>query len=214
MNLRVPWPVSRGPSQGFTLIELMMVSLLLTIIGGGLLTAFLSGQTSYLSADAYVQVQQEARKGFDNMIRELRESKPSTASPTMDNGNGAGSQLNLQIARGYNIAGCDTPPAICWGSEAANGQWVHYAVVGTSPNKQLVRCVNASEAGAITSGAGCRVLANKIKVPNSANSATFTFSAPDNSVTMNLEVELQNAVLPTGRQTTGVVTSRVRLRNP
>src|SRR3989338_2492892 len=67
-----PFPIPNF--AGFTLVELIVVSALLMIVGGGLLTTFMTGQTSYLSADAYAQVQQEARRAFDNVVRELREA--------------------------------------------------------------------------------------------------------------------------------------------
>ena len=81
--------------KGFTLTEILIVAALLLILGVGLLTVFLNGQTSYLSADAYVQVQQESRKAFDNAVQELRSAGNVSLSADAK-------QLHFQIARGYN----------------------------------------------------------------------------------------------------------------
>ena len=198
-------------SVGLTLIELLLVTALFFVIAGALLTALLSGQTSYLSADAALQVQEEARRAFDVIVRELRESGPA-AGPTLtaDVPTGSGfNQLNFQIARGYNDVGCAN--TICWGSENANGEWIHYAVIDdpTLPDAndlQLVRCVNAAQATAIASGAGCRVLANDIQ------SVTFAYAGGE--VTVNLQVQYNDPRLPGGgRASTQPLSSRVRLRN-
>ncbi len=203
--------------RGFTLVELMIVALLLIVFGGGLMTTFLTGQTSYLSADAYIQVQQEARKAFDNIMRDLRESGniscgaqgtgcPTAASTTQ--------QLNFQIALGFNLtttAGCPAS-AICWGTETQANQWVHYVITGQGNNVQLVRCLTSGQTDPMpASYAGCRVLANSVK----GGTSSFSWdSAPANrTVTIRLEIETQNAALPTGRQTTNVLTSQVKLRN-
>ncbi len=195
-------------SSGFTLVEILIVSLLLMILGGGLLTAFLTGQTSYLSADAYIQVQQEARRGFDNMVREIREAGNVSTTGTQ--------QLNFQIARGYNNeVGCQSPASICWGSENALGQWVHYTVIGAAGNQQLIRCTNTNQSGAIAAlTAGCRVLANNVKDSSTDAVNAFTWSAVNSTVIINLEVERRSNMVAGGGQTTGVLTSRVRLRNP
>ena len=202
--------------DGFTLAEMIVVSTLFLVVIGALMTALLSGQTSYLSADANVMVQEEGRRAFDTMVREVREAGPSTG-PTQINWTGpAGSmRLNFQVARAYNAAGC--PNAICWGSENADNEWVHYIVLAdpTLPannNLQLLRCVTGpgTRDVAIASTANCtggfRVLAN--------NANTLNFSSPVASVVaISLQIRYQNPRLPGGGQVTLPLSSRVRLRN-
>ena len=227
--------------HGFTLTEMLVVTSLFLIIGAGLLTTFLSGQSSYLSADAYIQVQQESRKAFDNVVRELRESGniscgvaacadatcPSTCAANT-------SRLNFQIATGY-AAG----PGISWDSgvagspcKNAGATWNHYAIIAyaTPPangTQQLVRyCDGAANAPTMTAAAcvapTCRVLAHNVVVlPAPAVSgfiATDTtvpvpVPAKPNLITFNLQVSYANPRLPGGAQSTGSLTSRVRLRN-
>ena len=200
------WRLQR---EGFTLVELLVVVGLFLVLVGGLLTLFLIGRTSYLSADASTLVQQESRQAFDNMVRELREAGPANQIGTTPLPNGT-VQLNFQIVRGYNQAGC---PQVCWGSEQALGEWVHYAIIDAPTNtRQLIRCTNTSQSGAITAfGANCRVMANNIRHPNQTGTNAFIY-APG-VVTVNLEIQYQSPMLPNGGQTTGVLTSAVKLRN-
>ncbi len=216
---------------GFTLVELIIVSALLVLLGGGFLTMFLTGQSSYLSADASIQIQQEARKALDVVVRELREAGAATGSVVTRTGplpNGS-YQLNFQIALGYNMAtypgappgGCTTPASICWGGNTIS-EWVHYVVIGAAGagvNRQLVRCVNGDAATAIASAAGCRVLANNVNLPTEP-AATDTFQLVDanangtlDTIVVNLQIKTESGMLPGGSQRTQILTSRIRMRN-
>ena len=199
--------------------ELLVVIVLFALLGGALLTMLLNSQTSYFSAEASLQVQQEARRAFDAMVRELHEAGPVSGAAqlinlTSDVPPGSGfRQLNFQIARGYNVPG-DCPNKICWGSEVQLNDWMHYAVVVNNAlpannNTQLVRCVNSSATAAITSGNGCRVLANNVQ------SADFSYPADGDIgvVKVTLQTQYRSAALPQGSQATKSLTARVRLRN-
>jgi type II secretory pathway pseudopilin PulG len=207
--LSVPSVVS-----GFTLVELLVVVILFVLISGALLTSFLIGRTSYFSADTNALVQQESRRAFDNMVRELRES--GNVSETIVGTVDGTTQLNFQIALGYNQAGC--PNAICWGNDDGVGanNYVHYSIIGASGNtRQLIRCNNTDPAGAITVlGAGCRVLANYVRHINGTTPDAFDWSLGNKTVKINLEIEYANPLIPEGAQNTGNLTTVVKLRNP
>jgi len=162
---------------GFTLVEILVVSVLMLVLGGALLTVFLVGQTSSISADAYIQVQQEARKALDIMVRELRESaKVSCNIAAWPAGalqecttNTNDRRLNFQVVLGYGTTSpCNPDPGICLGANNVKNNWVHYAIInGPNGTKQLVRYVDASELGAtpaVCNPASCRVLANNVKI--------------------------------------------------
>jgi len=220
----VPCPMSHVSCLGFTLVELIVVSALLMIVGGGLFTVFMTGQISYLSADAYVQVQQEARRAFDNVVRELREAGPSTGPPPpIISVTGppypATNQLNFQIARGYNSEPpCQSPNpvGICWGSETPTGigEWVHYATLlpGTGNTAQLIRWRDTDPVGGTPpspcSAPTCRVLANHVQ------SASFNYNGGTKVVTVTLQIRYNSPLLPSGSQATPTLTSQVKLRNP
>jgi len=194
--------------SGFTLTELMIVSVLVIIITGGLLAGLFAGKASFETSDAATFVQQQSRQAFDAMVRELREAG-NVGTTAITNGS---IQLNFQIVRGYNNeAGCTD---ICWGSEQALSGWVHYALIGNAGNdRQLVRCVNTSQTNEIAAlGSGCRVMANSVAHPNAGGLPLFSISGE--VVTIHLEIEYLNSALPGGgSRSTGVLTSQVRLRN-
>ena len=203
-------------ASAFTLVEILVVIVLFAILGGVLLTTVLTGQTSYSFSDAYLRVQEESRRAFDVMTRELREAGPVSGPPqliSVTNDVPAASgfrQLNFQIARGYNVP-VDCPNTICWGSEVQVNDWIHYAIVVNAElpannNQQLVRCVDANATTAIASGNGCRVLANNVQ------SADFSFPSAG-VVEVTLQTRYQSPALPQGSQVMKSLTSRVRLRN-
>ena len=206
---------------GFTLVEIVFVSLLSVIVAGGMLTALMSGRSFYLSSDGSLQVQQETRRAFDSVMRELRESAniscgtamPLTAAaPCATNA----AQLNFQTAQVYSAAS-----GMTWGSDAtcvAGGDpFLHYAFVASGTNTQLVRycdtAANGTWIGACVAPM-CRVLANHVNPQTSGFLAVDTTGGTKpNIVTLNLEIRYTNPSLPSGTLSSGVLTSQVRLRN-
>jgi type II secretory pathway pseudopilin PulG len=183
------------------LLEVMVVLLLFSLVLGGLLTTLLTGQASYASAEAYVQVQQEVRRAFDDMTRELREAGGTITA--------AADQLDFQVSLGYDrtdLAGCPAS-AVCWGTQAANGLeqsgWsVRYRLDGT----QLIREV-LDEAATVQ---GTRVLANYVD----AAASSFAWNVGSRTMTAVLAGRYEHPLATQAVQTIGPLTSRVRLRNP
>ena len=210
-------PAYSRAAGGFTLVEVIVVTFIVLIVGAGLLTTFLTGQTSYVSADAYVLVQQEARRALDSMVRELREAGWGTPSPPYKAPGvivATASQLDFQLALGYNLTtvpGCPAD-AVCWGASDQSGvsqhNWsIRYReAAGPNGTTQLVREI-LNTANVVQPGT--RVLANYV------NPATTSF-AWDNvnrTATITFESRYQHPAIPNGGQTTGMLTSRVRVRN-
>lgn len=61
-------------NEGFSLIELMVVVLILSLITIGLVTIFSGGIRSWVSGQSQLQAQREARQAMDRMVREIREA--------------------------------------------------------------------------------------------------------------------------------------------
>lgn len=57
---------------GFSLIELMVVVVILSFVTLGLVTIFSGGVRSYISGNAQLDAQRNARQAMDIMVRELR----------------------------------------------------------------------------------------------------------------------------------------------
>ena len=197
-------------TRGFTLVELLVTMGIAGTLAAALIVSLLIGRNTYISSSASIDVQQEARRAFQTMVSELRESG-SAAAPSITvraNTPAAGyNQVDFQIARSYNNA-------IVWGSDVADAEWVHYYAGGTN-NSQLLRCRTATQAEGDNLGASntCtnskRVLGNDLK--------TFTASyavGPPKTVTISLEIRKTSNQLPGGSMSSGTLQTTVELRNP
>lgn len=65
----------RVKQKGFSLIELMVVVLILSLITIGLVTIFTGGIRSWIGGQSQLQAQREARQAMDRMVREIREGE-------------------------------------------------------------------------------------------------------------------------------------------
>ena len=228
------------PVRGCTLVELMIVSVLLVILGGAFITTFLSGQTSYLTADAYITVQQEARRGFDYMVRELRQSGTIYQTPAIkltcgsttvvtcpSTGTPPSQQINFEVAMNY--AG-----GIQWGNADpgnTNGS-IHYAIVqapAPNPNNEykLIRFITTSDSSVPVSQTvagctppNCRILANYVNL-GSAGSTQSGFLVNGSVITLQLQLLYRSPLRPTQSMgavgvgsTTQPLVAQVELRNP
>lgn len=192
--------------SGFSLIELLIVVGVLGIVTGALAVLLTSGHRSTLSSEAYVHVQQEARRALEAMNKELHKANnidTELTSAGSDTPSGGATRLNFQISRGYNVSGC-TPNATCWGNDTTNSGWVHYLRNGT----QLVRCESTASDTTITDFSSCRVLANY------AETFLVDYASSTRTVTLRLQVKRSSSLLPTGAMDTGTLRTQARLRNP
>ena len=202
----------RPDRGGFTLTEMLLVTMLMGMLGAALAVSLLVSRNSYASSDAFLGVQYEARRALDATLRELREAgqiAPIVNQPRVD----------FQLARGFGLPAPCPPNAVCWGTEnpVFPTGWIHYVVDGvTDPtNPRLVRCVSPNQADIIPADvpggfAACRVLANHV----GAFSATFTGGSA-RSVTLAMGVVRTSPNLPGGTMSTlpALLRTRVRLRN-
>ena len=198
-----------GSVRAFSLIELLMVVGALGFVTGALALLFTSGHRSTLSADAYLEVQQEARRALDAMGKELRKADADNivtelSGPGIDTPAGGATQLNFRISRGYNVPGCPPTNATCWGNETTNGGWVHYLRNGT----QLARCESMASGTVITDFSACRVLANY------AETFLVDYVGSTRTVSLRLQVKHSSSLLPNSAMDTGTLRTQARLRNP
>ncbi len=63
---------SNKKEEGFTLIELMVVLVILSIVILGLVTFFTGGARSWISGQSQLKSQREARQAMEYMVREIR----------------------------------------------------------------------------------------------------------------------------------------------
>ncbi|MBI3082830.1 MAG: hypothetical protein HYY90_00450 [Candidatus Omnitrophica bacterium] len=169
------------------------------LILAALFATFLTTQRHYASSDAYVHVQEEARRASNAMTRELRNAGGAITA--------AGSQLDFQLPLGFDAAPPCLPSTVCWGAfdqgGAAQPSWsIRYRLNGT----QLVREIRNAE-GAVQA---TRVLANDVGL------LSFSYlGAPANTVTAQLQILQTSQQLPGGSMGTTPVplVIQVKLRN-
>ena len=70
----------KGTRAGFTLVELMTVAVIFLIVFTAIFLVLTMGRRSWQIGSAQVELQQEARRGMDAMIKELRQA--SSIDPT------------------------------------------------------------------------------------------------------------------------------------
>jgi len=68
-------------NKGFSLIELMVVLVLLSIIILGLVTFFSGGVRSWIIGQSQLRAQREARMALDMMVKEIRLGSSATKDP-------------------------------------------------------------------------------------------------------------------------------------
>ncbi|MBI4341105.1 MAG: prepilin-type N-terminal cleavage/methylation domain-containing protein [Candidatus Omnitrophica bacterium] len=213
-----PSAFSLQPQAGFTLPELLVVGVIMAVVLGAMLVTFMSGQTSYLAMDASIQIQEEARRAFDTMVREIRGG--GSAAPRTVSGKPA---LDFRVALDYNllgVAGCPAD-AVCWGAYDGSGvahkdYWVEYRVETLGNGRaQLVREVLIGDSGSSPVGPltppVTRVLSTLVD-----DTVTNAFDVSADVVTITLPFKSpRNALVPgstSGQATT--LASKVKLRNP
>jgi len=62
-------------SNGFSIIELMVVVVILSLIILGLVSIFSGGTRSWISGQSQLEAQRDARQAIDRMVRELRHAE-------------------------------------------------------------------------------------------------------------------------------------------
>jgi type II secretory pathway pseudopilin PulG len=205
--------IARRPGRGgFNLVETLVVVVTLMGLVGVLFLSLTMSRTSYVSADTSVQLQQEARRALDNMVKELREAGrvnngASIAAPGVQ-------RLDFQIATGYDAVACG---GVCWGTDdtAFPSGWLHYVLDTADPqNVRFMRCATANRLDPMPAGfAGCRVLTSRIDA-SLANTA-FTYDHPALTVAIRLQAVITSQALGGGSMALSPtpLTTRIRLRN-
>ncbi|MBI2495977.1 MAG: hypothetical protein HYW10_05380 [Candidatus Omnitrophica bacterium] len=190
----------RETAKGLTLIEILILVGISAFLFGALFVSFSIGQRSYTSSEANVQVQEAARRALNTMLDELRQAGGAITA--------AGSQVDFQLALGYNLSAPCLPYSRCWGAFDQTGVrqpgWsVRYRLAGTQMIREVV-----DSAGLVQPGA--RVLANRI------SQVSFAYvGGTTNTLTIQLQAQYASTGLAGGSVTANPtpLVMRLRLRN-
>lgn len=136
-------------SIGMTLIEIIITISIFSVILIAIFSALATARTSWKSGESQISAQQEARKGLNKMIRELRQARVSTITGVPADGNNY-SSITFQMPTAISISGTT------WSSN------IQYLIGGLN-SSQLLRAKDGTQT----------VLANNIStVSFSRNTST------------------------------------------
>lgn len=189
--------------RGFTLIELMVVLTILLAIFGAVLISFLVGRRSQVAGDAYVQVQQEARRAVDEMIKELHQSSSDrlilvdadTVIFQVPNDNDEPQDGSVM-----------TGGTLEWGAPGVANGCIQYTLNGTTIERTLL----AGPFDAGTQSCGDAVAGEPVwTVGNHVDDVTFT--ATTGGLRISVTTEMTEQLAGSGQSAT--ITGRAQYRN-
>lgn len=199
---------SRSYPKGLTIVELMVVTVVFTGISAALMVMFQTAHDSQLISSEVIYLQQEARRAFTTMSRELRE-----AGNVRQAGDGVGQadftdelQIDFQINRGYDEDDCG---GTCWGDEDDNDRWVHYLLnTPEDQDTQLIRCTTENQDDAIDTDA-CRVMAHDVETFE----ADYDYAGMVLTLTLNIQKDSEQLRGGSVNASTVPLVMQVKLRN-
>lgn len=155
--------------SAFTLVEVMFVMAIFSIMFAVAFDVLLSGRRNFDTASIRYDLQTNAALGFNNMMRELKNSASSQIVI-----NGTGDSIAFRVPTGY-----DTSGDIIWGADGTANYQIRYMVTGN----QLVR--NILDSGGVVVGTA-RILANHAEI--------VSFTNQTNGLIVNITTSEQNKV--------------------
>ncbi len=174
---------------GFVLAEFIMVVLIFSMIMGGIFGVLTVGRQSWHTGSIQVELQQEARRAMDWMVREIRQSglnyapkHPGGVIGLADDGL-VHNTITFRMSQGWD----NNNDWIDWGNQ------IQYSIGGLN-NQQLLR----------TEGAQVVVLANNV--------VGLGFRRQPGSPIVEISLQAQKVSAP-GRTLQWTLNSQVTLRN-
>ncbi|MCK5306633.1 MAG: prepilin-type N-terminal cleavage/methylation domain-containing protein [Candidatus Omnitrophica bacterium] len=89
--------------KGFTLIEVLIASVILVIVMGSMTLVFIEANRAWTQSEAKLQVYQNAREALSRMTRELACAYQSSSSTTLEKFNWDDSQKKLAFTAAFNV---------------------------------------------------------------------------------------------------------------
>lgn len=187
--------------DGLSLLELIIVAAIFVVMTASLLISFVVGRRSHVAGDAYVQVQQEARRAVDAMIKELRET---TSDRMFLSGT---STVMFQVPHDNDGDGSvATGGTLEWGAPGVDEGCLQYTFTGTRIERTLLAGpfdLPATSCGDQVAGTTTRVLGNEV------NALTFTTATGGLQVSVTTQMTSQ---LP-GAGQRATISGRAQFRN-
>jgi type II secretory pathway pseudopilin PulG len=197
-------------NKGFTLFEIVIVIILFLIISLALFGILSAGRESWYTASAQIELQQEARRAMDAVVKQLRETGSTHVSITGGDNNIITFQIPVDVNGDGDIL--DSNGNIEWGAGGQQGQAIQYYLGGTDTLQLLSRLLDGYPSGSQIGGV--TVLANNIYSSDSSfNALRFTGTPSSNPTVIDIEITAEEKESLLGRTMRINLQSKVRLRN-
>jgi len=187
--------------KGLTLTELIVVAALFVVLIGALVVSYLTSRRSHLSAEAYIQVQQEARRALEAMVKELRESRSDRLFLS------GTSTIVFQVPNDNDGDGSVVSGGTLeWGAPTIADGCVQYTLTGTELQRTLLTGpmdVQGATCGGQVDGTTARILGNDVD--------EVTFTSTTGGLQVSIATELTSQLPGSGQRAT--LSSRVQFRN-
>jgi prepilin-type N-terminal cleavage/methylation domain-containing protein len=178
---------------GVNLIELMIVSVISTIILAGLWVVFSAGRNTYFTTEAKLSMREQTRKVFHVLSLDLRDARLSSWCLDLSNSCTGGLAASLVFQEPISADPFFDDEGIHWAADDVAYKWTNTPGTPTP----LYRC---SPAGEVPPSAKCWVLANRVTAltitplpttgapyPSPVNDFSAV-SSPTNAVTMSITI--------------------------
>lgn len=190
--------------NGFTLIEIMVASMILFVVVTAVFSIFTMGMSVWQMSNATADNQYSTRMAMQKIIQELRMSKLS-AVKIYDAGARIHFQIPVYINRQIQLQSNGNPQ---WGDGINNGNWICYKLVNASGNnQQLLRMVISND-----SDSSENPPLSQTTLANNIQNINFT-GLPTNSSAVFLEITINGQKTINQRLVGTALRSRVMLRN-
>ncbi len=200
--------------KGFTLVELMAVSLILPMIVGSMFAVLSMANVIFHTNDIYSRLNQSAMQSLRYISREIGQTSPNATPSHLNIAAGANSVVRFQIPVDWDndgdVVNGSMNPNVEWGAYAEAGQtsngslggWVQYSV---NNSNQLIRDV--LDAGLAPVAGQTRIVATNV--------LNFTVTQAQSTVTMTLTLRGTDTLGQFGqtRNIQSTFTSATLLRN-
>jgi len=126
----------RGEEQGFSLIEMLTVMIIMSVVLTGLTTLFVQGSNAELDMNRRFEAQQDSRVALDKIRREIHCAQGAATTPT----SGEAPSITLDLPGQCPTAVGAAQTSVTWCSVlVSTGRYKLYRKVGVSCNATGVR---------------------------------------------------------------------------
>jgi prepilin-type N-terminal cleavage/methylation domain-containing protein len=176
--------IHNGKKLGFTLVEVMLVAVLLSILLGSIFAVLNTGRISMSAGETQLTIQQECRRGLNSMVKELRQSSSLKITDVPANGVNYTS-ITFQIPANISMNSTTWSSSIQYSLGGLNGT----QLIRTQPGAQRI-LANYISSVIFTRSASTP---NLLNVRVNARKNTFAgFTARQSDITLFSKIKLRN----------------------